>query len=375
LDQVENGETQGRVHFGSLINLDEGYKFLRMLGLVRDKKGIGRDGADTSIPPDAASEFNRLMQTGTSCLTTKTSGTFGEGEAPSISLGLVGNAHPWIVVPMLQGSIGVNHAAALERVLLVSARPVEPHSPVPKQLDLPPSFQRWVWPPLLQCNVEHLGLPTGVTNPARAAALLAKARLDGQGPGDSDDENEDDSLFVPDASGYHATLGDGVETRIRFRRHGDRLLAEFRVPNRDVPIPLEQQEDAVARRVLEYFSEPHVGLEFTQTGRLTFQGLTTAFTVQCAAARDANEVMRAAMLGACPWHLAMLAAGLLLLELGFGECDGSEAARNKSLRIDESHVVRAYDLLGVLLAQREMWHGEAPAQFLSQAFVGAERAG
>ena len=35
------------------------------------------------------------------------------------------------------------------------------------------------------------------------------------------------------------------------------------------------------------------------------------------------------------WPVAMLAAGLLVMELGVGEHDGSEASRDKVLRIDE----------------------------------------
>ena len=37
LDQIVDGDFKGRVHFGCLVNLDEGYKFLRMLGLMSDK--------------------------------------------------------------------------------------------------------------------------------------------------------------------------------------------------------------------------------------------------------------------------------------------------------------------------------------------------
>ena len=75
-----------------------------MLGLVFDKKGPGQDGAVISTLPDVASEFNRLLQTGTARL-------------PSISLGFACNAHPSIIVATQQAYIGANHAAALERVL------------------------------------------------------------------------------------------------------------------------------------------------------------------------------------------------------------------------------------------------------------------
>ena len=51
----------------------------------------------------------------------------------------------------------------------------------------------------------------------------------------------------------------------------------------------------------------------------------------------------------------MLSAGLLLLEIGFGEHDGTEELRGKTLEIGEHHVVRAFDLLLVLMQQRDAW--------------------
>ena len=48
-------------------------------------------------------------------MSTKTSGAFGEGDAPAVSMGMVGNAHPALVVPMERGDLGVNHAAAKDR--------------------------------------------------------------------------------------------------------------------------------------------------------------------------------------------------------------------------------------------------------------------
>ena len=115
--------------------------------------------------PDAASEFNRLLQTGTSSMSTKTSGAFGEGDAPAVSMGMVGNAHPSLIVPMERGDLGVNHAAAKERLLFVSARPVEPHSPLPPALELPEGAHKWMWPRLLKCVFGEQVLPCSRTAP------------------------------------------------------------------------------------------------------------------------------------------------------------------------------------------------------------------
>ena len=124
LEQVVDGATIGRLHFGCLVNLDEGYKFLRVLGLIAEKRAGSKDARDVGVAPDSASEFNRLLQTGTASLTTKTSGTLGEGNSPAESMGLAGNAHPSVVVPMERGEVGINHAAAAERLLLVTAQAV-----------------------------------------------------------------------------------------------------------------------------------------------------------------------------------------------------------------------------------------------------------
>ena len=123
----------------------------------------------------------------------------------------------------------------------------------------------------------------------------------------TDDEGENDSDFEPDTSGYRITLADGVESRLRFRKvlgrsaaEEIRLVPEFRTPNRDVPLDATCGVEAVAERVLEYFSVPHMEIKFSATGRLTFQGLSTSFTVWCASARDASETKRAASLDAGP---------------------------------------------------------------------------
>jgi hypothetical protein len=360
LDQVVDGHAPGRVHFGCLVNLDEGYKFLKMLGLVVEKKGGSRDVADHGAPPDAASEFNKLMQTGTASLTTKTSGSFGEGGSPAISLGIAGNAHPSMIIPMLRGKLGANHAAAAERVLMVSARPVDPHTPVPDFVEYPLGHARWKWPRLLHANVEHLGMKSAWMDAQQAAALLQKARHDGQERCDSDDDNEEDAHFVPDASGYRVELADGTPSRLRFRRVADRAVPEFRVPNRDLPLPEQWRENVVVQRLTTYFDKPHMQIPMSAAAQLTLQGLSTAFTVQCSIARDAADVMRAAMLGAGPWHMAMLAAGLLLLEIGFGDYDNDPAYASKTVDIKEGHVVRAFDLFVSLLEQRRVWQ-EGPA--------------
>ena len=84
-----------------------------------------------------------------------------------------------------------------------------------------------------QCNVEHLDVPKRChVNPALFQQFCTRLAST-----NDDDEREGDALFVPDATDYRATLGNGAETRILFQRVGRRLVPQFRVPNRDSPIP------------------------------------------------------------------------------------------------------------------------------------------
>jgi hypothetical protein len=139
-DQIvpsERHNASGRCHFSTLINLDEAYKYLKMVGVISNvAQGKGNDSGP-GVVPDAASEVNKLFQTGIATLATKTAGTFGEGAVPSISLGLTGNAHPAIVIPMLRGDLGTDVAACSYRHLFTTGVPIEPHETLLRRLLLP----------------------------------------------------------------------------------------------------------------------------------------------------------------------------------------------------------------------------------------------
>ena len=145
------------------------------------------------MPADAASEFNKLMQTGHTSMTTKTAGAFGQGSDETVSIGISGNGHPSVVVPMLRGSLGTDAVATSYRLLFASGRPVEPHSPPPLRLQTPPEFKRWQWPKLLDCMVAPLGLPKEAIN-HEVARQLFRAPPAHETQADSDaEELESDS--------------------------------------------------------------------------------------------------------------------------------------------------------------------------------------
>lgn len=347
-----------RIHFGTLVNLDEAYKLYRMLGLL----GVEGHSKSTSGPTtvaESASEFNRLMQTGTSSMATKTSGSFGDGKCPTISVGLAGNAHPAMVVPMDRGEIGANHVASKERLLFVSGRPIEPHSALPPRLELPPGIKRWTWPQLMKCMLEPLGLPKGVDQPTLAAATLQLAREAFAEDELDDDDDEQDEFFYPDASGFVITLMDGTTSRLRFLKvklgAAEVLQPYFRVANRALDVPPGQNVNELADRLLRYFSNSHMEIPLTESARLALTGLGTCFNAQCALARDRGDVLQAARLGIAPWHLAMLSAGLLLTEIAVGDYTGTLALESRQLHVEQHHVIRAFDLLTVLHQMRDEW--------------------
>ena len=203
---------EGRFDLANLLNLDEAYKFIKMLGHVA--QSASGKGIDANSVPDAASEFNRLLQTGRSALATKTAGTFGEGDAPPTNTCGVGNVHPSVYIPILRGDTGSNHVASKERLLEGTGRPVEPHSALPLSLETPADFKRWMWSPLLSVMIEPLGLPRGADKPDVADRIFTRARAS---PEDPDDEDEDENDFHPNKRGYQITLADGCPTLMRFR--------------------------------------------------------------------------------------------------------------------------------------------------------------
>ena len=112
---------------------------------------------------------------------------------------------------------------------------------------------------------------------------------------------------------------------------------------------------------------------------LALRGFSTTFSARCAEARNEDMQPLAARLGIAPWHLAMLSAGLAILEVGVGERAIPElqqaeapAVPNEQVEedvdevpgphyvdfIQETHVVRAFSLLALLEEIRSCWQSE-----------------
>ena len=184
----------GRLFFGTSINFDEAYRFLKMIGLVPNSSTVKTDSGG-GLGPDAASELNKLLQTGVSTMATKTAGAFGQGDVPTISTGLGGNGHPAILIPMLRGKFGGDAVAASYRLPFGSGRPIQPHAALPESMKLYRGFKKWLWPKLLGCMVEPLGLYPGVDTYETAERLLQKVAA-GDSPSDSEEGDRNPAVAL-----------------------------------------------------------------------------------------------------------------------------------------------------------------------------------
>ena len=159
---------KGRLHYSTILNVDEAYRFLKMLGLAPSTS------QKSDVVSDGASELNRLLQTGRSSLQLKTGVSYGSGSG-LVNVTGVGNAHFSGFLPVVRGEAGSHHPATLERMMVCTGRPCEPHSP---------PFQKAV-----------------------------ADECDGTGASASTQGNIDIDEFLPSKHGYIIHLADGTETR------------------------------------------------------------------------------------------------------------------------------------------------------------------
>ncbi|CAK0866307.1 unnamed protein product [Prorocentrum cordatum] len=313
----------GRCKRHRLVNVDEIYKYLKLVGCVSSGASGKSDAAAGSVA-DAASELH-----------------------------------------------GSDIAACCYRRIIATGAPVEPRQLSPRSLLFPVHVRRWVWPQLLDAMVEPLELPDGVAKMDVAQRALQLVR---SGPADAEDSNGeggDDGAFAPNAGGYRIALAGGTATRLRSKKQtplgpdAPARVPKIRTANRDIPIPADQELQSLAKRVLEYFREPHMEVPWKPAAHLTFKRFQTVFDAQAAKARDsdaAGAVGEAAWLGAAPWHLGMLTVALLVLEIAVEVDDAPAAAGGAAAaaggavdallpqalaqrHVEVSHCARAHDPL------------------------------
>ena len=157
----------GRFFYGILINLDEAYDMLTSFGLLNDDRKGGARGAGSGVNPHQ-SIFNKLAQYGQASRATKSAGAYGGNDAPTVSVGITGNIHHSMYVPMERGEIGGHHACAKERLLVCTGEVVQPHAALPANYAMPAGHSKWKWVPLVRPVAKILRLSECFENPEQA---------------------------------------------------------------------------------------------------------------------------------------------------------------------------------------------------------------
>ncbi|CAK0820661.1 unnamed protein product [Prorocentrum cordatum] len=350
-------DLRGRHVYGVLVNPDEAYDMLTSFNFMDEQKA----GKKQTTVNAFQSAFNKLAQYGQASRATKTAGSYGRVDAPTVSVEISGNVHFSTYVPMERGETGSHHTAAKERILISTGRPVQPHAPLPDTYAMPAGTLRHKWVPLVAEVADALELVAGSASPDQAARVWARAARPREDDAASS-ETVDGKVYVPDAEGFSVTLPDGVQTQVRFQRDASAptgFRPEWLVANRSFPMPAHHSLETCVPRVTTYFEKPHVVLEPTVEALALHQSYQGAFNVMCYKQREAGREYAGAALGAAPWHLGELASALCIFKWltqpgvgGFdifcGRYDDTEEYTSRKIAPQEEHVERAASLLKVV---------------------------
>ena len=112
----------------------------------------------------------------------------------------------------------------------------------------------------------------------------------------------------------------------------------------------------MARRVVQYFAEPHKVLEMSEEAKQLFLAYQAGWNVQGALQHQKEE--GSGRLGTAAWHLAVTAAANLVLEIGAGNVAVEAGA--PQLRIESGHITRAYKQVSLSHSLVSIWTGKGP---------------
>jgi len=333
-DAFPDADLSGRHNFGILVNLDEAYDMLVAFGLIDDGKAVSK--GKTVVNP-FQSAFNKLAQYGQASRATKTSGSYGQAAAPTISAGLTGNMQHSTYMPMERGESGSHHVAAKERILISTGRPIQPHAPLPEDYEMPEGHPRWNWVPLVPDVAAVLQFEVGAASPEQAAKVWSRAKAPTEEAPAAECEQIGGKVYVPDAEGFEVKLPDGVATQVRFRRAPNMpngFRAEWRTANRSFPMPPEHTLEVCVPRVTAYFAQPHLELKPSEEALAMHQSYQGAFNVKSQLERESGEVHSGAALGAAPWHLGEIASCLWVFDIFHGRYEDTDEYRDGNIHVE-----------------------------------------
>ena len=340
---AERSGLSGRTWFSSLLMFDEIYDFLMDLGVLANTSKKSSAGPDTSGQTPNSSWANRLMQTGTSSHETKTNGSFGGIDSPTVCTAVTGNFHPGVCVcvEMLRGLRGDHACMTKARLFFTSGAPVQPH----EEYESCGVRAQVMFCPLPDVLRDLLNLKC-LSSPEAAQKFFSPVGNDP--PDDIGVEFSEDGYF-PDIDGWTYVLPDGVATRIRFRRRDDDdIVAEWSMAVRDIDIPEEYDLEAAANRLADAFELDHRELRFTDDANLAFQSYSAYFNILVAQARQDEDIGQAAQMGCCPWKLGVLSASLALWDIAWQQHQAPVADQTQPVLVTVNVVSRAFGLLEIL---------------------------
>ncbi|CAE7795700.1 unnamed protein product [Symbiodinium sp. CCMP2592] len=298
------------------------------LGVLDSMSKKSSGGPDTSGQTPNSSWANRLMQTGTSSHETKTNGSFGGIDSPSVCTAVSGNFHPGVCVEMLRGLRGDHGCMTKARMFFTSGAPVQRHA----EYESCGVRAQVMFCPIPDVLRDLLNLKC-VSSPEEAQKFFLPA---GNDPADSIGIEFSEDGYFPETDGEMTTT----------------LLPEWSMAVRDIDIPEEYSLEAAANRLADVFELDHRELRFT--------------------ARQDEDIGQAAQLGCCPWKLGLLSASLALWDIAWQQFEAPVADQTQPVLVTVNVVPRAFGLLEILESIVAIMSGHSGTTAFTSVAAAAE---
>lgn len=146
----------------------------------------------------------------------------------------------------------------------------------------------------------------------------------------------------------------GFKAAFEVQRGQQIFEVQFRIGNRDIPIPSGDVE-SLAARVVTTFETPNQCIRMSADARSLFAGFQACCNSEAALQTNDLDDHRAARNGLAPWHIGMLAAANLIFEIAIGE----KAADCRT--VEKYHSLRAWSQVQVSPSLTDIWTQQAPS--------------
>ena len=209
------------VWFGRACNLDEAYEFFGDLGML----STARSDKDKGSPSTNASTLNTLIACGKTRRATRSSTNFGAARGKTVSVSVLGNAHPNKFIPMERGLLGNHTACTKERFTVCLDAAAPRHAALSRDSTVKAGTSPWTWLPLTPQQAHAFGWEKFFNQPNKAReGRLPEDQASIEGEADAHG-----AAFDGPVRGYIIELPDGVESRLRYRRtSATSVRTEFR---------------------------------------------------------------------------------------------------------------------------------------------------